>query len=246
MKKGLISLLTGLVILGFANNANAAIISLPAIQDATIASSTVQFYQVVQDVPQVVNVAAELPPTGGDWELAHGLLQFDVGSVSSILSSTLQVYGKNNTALGENVASNIYAVKFNIWNENDDSAGGALFAEKLLLSSSILNQGSYLYEAYLSAISSDYIQNGKLTLLLSPTLSVNDFGFLSKDYHTPITPAQAALFGPENTAIITQYQSMNGYYGPSLVFEVAPVPEPSSMVLGLMGLGSLLGIRRKK
>jgi hypothetical protein len=33
---------------------------------------------------------------------------------------------------------------------------------------------------------------------------------------------------------------------PFLTIETAPTPEPSSMILGLMGLGSMLGLRRKK
>jgi len=35
-------------------------------------------------------------------------------------------------------------------------------------------------------------------------------------------------------------------YAPQLIIETAPVPEPSSMVLGLMSIGSLFGFRRKR
>jgi len=43
-----------------------------------------------------------------------------------------------------------------------------------------------------------------------------------------------------------QKEIYSGVLTPYLEIETAPVPEPSSMILGLMGLGSLLGLKRKK
>jgi len=52
-------------------------------------------------------------------------------------------------------------------------------------------------------------------------------------------------FGLNNVKSI-KFQADNYFFGMDDITYSTPVPEPSSMVLGVMGLGSLLGFRRKR
>jgi len=60
------------------------------------------------------------------------------------------------------------------------------------------------------------------------------------------TNYQARFDGLDSIDQFLNKETYAGNFPSYLEIETAPVPEPSSMILGIMGLGSLFGLRRKK
>lgn len=61
-----------------------------------------------------------------------------------------------------------------------------------------------------------------------------------------IVPAAYPVYGGEQTIVYSSYGTGPEIFGPDITSgSVSPVPEPSSLTLGLSGLAALVGVRRK-
>jgi len=82
----------------------------------------------------------------------------------------------------------------------------------------------------------------------SYTFNASDYSFLNGGSVTllaqMLTPP--VMYYTEDNVNFYPYYPQIRMGATSLSIDTAPVPEPSSMILGLMGLGSMLGLRRKK
>jgi len=254
MRKILLALFTTVLILSNTGSANAAEISTPATQHANMWSTySPNGYDKLENYP--LNLASVEHDGGGKM---NGLLQFQIDTLpqADYSSYKFKLYG-----LKEDIGDiEVYAVKFNTWTEGDVGAFGSLNAEKLFLSN-LTDKGNNIFEtesisqSFVDSELNNYIQNGKISLLLSPHDSVNPcFIYLTDDYMLPydynlvLENNSWSEYDPATLQFFENAVNSPGDFRPALIAEIAPapVPEPSSMILGLMGLGSMLGFRRKK
>jgi hypothetical protein len=207
-----------------------------AIQDVTLADG--YWGERIPDdnfVPQFVTVGSwrfgDLGSGDAVWENYYGLLQFDISSITSFNSLALRLYGTNNNDPNANPNVNIYAVKFNNWDENSKISfpeSNSIYSENL---GSLYNRGSNIFESDPIVYNfADYIQDGKISLLITPEISGIDlpfadstgtsFGFLSKDYKTFLSQVQYDyLFGNDQLRQdFIDIQNSSTDYSPSLVF----------------------------
>lgn len=139
--------------------------------------------------------------------------------------------------------------------ENETSADNKLFINTIFSKSS---DGSIIY-------------NNETNLLVDNTFLHNPEPY--NTYNTPwehiFTKEELSLFGSGEALFLSQMLSPpiehytgydeEGYYYDNVAYythirlgtttlelETTPVPEPSSMILGIMGLGSMLGFRKRK
>lgn len=157
---------------------------------------------------------------------AISYLKFDVSSIPTgytINPVSLHLYGHSSTD------NNSVAV-YNVSNDNWDEINGFSWNTKPTYSSSsdyISTEGQSGFEAqwYTWDLSSynfnPYVQDGFLSFALEET--------------SPY-PWIVSAFQSKNTGLEHQ---------PQLLVNTAPVPEPSTMLLGILGLGGVL-IRRRK
>jgi len=149
-------------------------------------------------------------------------LQFDVSSLDGIdvRESYLSLFGSGTGTV------NLYQVA-NDWIDavTQDSVSALRTSVKPLISEVIKPEYDNLY----------FNTANLVDLGVMPEDGLVSFVLLGDTY------ANASFYSYDPSAILT------ADFGPSLaVSGYAPVPEPSSMVLGLMGISSLLGIRRRK
>lgn len=208
MKKILTFLVTAFLIISFSDKAWSAIYTptTTAIQDVTLADGY-WGARIPDDnfVPQFVTVGSwrfdDLGSGDAVWENYYGLLQFDISEIDSFNSLTLRLFGNNDNDPDANPNVNIYAIKFNNWDENskiDFPRTETVFSGNL---GSLYNKGFSLFESDPIVYNfADYIQDGKISFLLAPEIPGFDlplanstgtsFGFLSKDYKTPLSQVQ--------------------------------------------------------
>jgi len=97
----------------------------------------------------------------------------------------------------------------------------------------------------LSALQGSLLSTAAVSSVQAPNEFVfSDLTDLASNLANPADNYFSVVIKATNSFDNAQFFSKESSFAPKL--EVTPVPEPSSMVLGLMGLGSMLGLRRKK
>jgi len=152
-------------------------------------------------------------------------IKFDITSLKghTVNSAKVKLFGS-----GEGSAS-LYYVSNDAWVDENVSKAPVTQANIDALIGTHLGSVSF---------SPDYDLNYEFdfTSLIDLISNVNDSG---DNYFSVAIKA-------DNKFDNAEFNSKEGLNGPVLDVELAPAPEPSSMVLGFLGLSSLLGIRRKK
>lgn len=161
----------------------------------------------------------------------HGsiYLKFDISGLQgtgSVTSATLELYAVNNPS---NVS--VYYVNDDSWSETsgvtwDNKPDYDLSSDLIASQYPNAPSGRQTITWDLSGYDfSNDILDGYLSLALDDGMYTGSYSkFMSKDY----------------------YHYCSNYQPPVLTITTCPAPEPSTMLLGLMGLGSVLGFRRKK
>jgi len=149
----------------------------------------------------------------------------DIKSTDTILSATLRMYGYSNA---KNNNLNLYisqenwneSTKFK-WNEKPELIGN-------ILNTQTITKAGKNNSGFIEWDLSNYFINDNFQNLADGYIS---FGIVS---------------GNNKSAYLNSKES--GQNIPTLTFEVQPAasaPEPSSMILGVLGIGSFLGLRKK-
>jgi len=185
-----------------------------------------------------------LPIQGGTQYLNNGLLKFNLSSIDfskeKITEASLKLYlyssgGTNTTSL--------FAYYDNNWvspaiNKFAYAGVREINLDKPL--GSLTTSNFYNMQApkeYNIILNKDFLTAGieKATELL--TIALKDTTILDKTTNNNFAMNEFAS---------SEYIVYGKSYSPMLTIYTAPVPEPSSMLLGLMGLGSLVGLKRKR
>lgn len=223
---GQLVLLTCVSIYFINSSANAATMTLMASDDLSI--------KVGASAPQNPLSDYNFTTVVGGVNKTVTYLKFDLTPLAgyTITSARLELYGSIDTDASDISTNNIgvyYADQTVNWNESSTFSWTTkpAYASNLITSFSASNPLISLYQWNLpvSDASAD-VARGYITFVLQDNTTDDSV---------------KTIFISKNNPSVT-----DGYKGPKLVVEYAPTPEPSSMLFGILSLGGLLGIRRKK
>jgi len=250
MKKILLALFTAVLVLSGFNSASAAIVSAKLIDDdANLYNSP--FNSVINH------------PSEGEYGVTFLKFVLPELNYDNILSTKLTTYANENVNDPETVRA--YVIKNDNWDYNsyDWKTNPANYLSlglgqrgQMVEQTSELSKIDWLFNfSELNEEQLAFLQNAGLDGVISfvlepgePVLGMVDEDIFSKEYDSFDAPYGDETTNDEQLIWDTYIEGTGSQYTPQLSFETSPtpVPEPSSMILGLMGLGSLFGFRRKK
>lgn len=231
-------ILIGALLIASAQSMQAATFSYKAVADlyhyngAFVTDSNNQYLQVAS------NYGTSFIKFDFSQELSNQIIDLiNEDIVSAELKLYLYYSNKNN-----NVAAYLY---------NDNSWVEPGMNQTVYVSARTLNQSFMLGSTTTSAYSN--MQN-----LLEVTINLNSSLIsIGTDNKISIAIADKTIVGTPAYTPMTEFASREysnsahsaGYYAPVLTITTAksvPTPEPSSMLLGLLGLGSIIGLKKSK
>lgn len=230
MKKAFITLCASLLLFGNTSGAYATTIYNGNLL-ADIEASATEFY----DDEWIGAFKFESPVAANYNSYGIPYLKFDLTpmqsiDVNSITSVQLKMFGINFNYDGwnESTSHDLYLVENNNWDENIGLVGIHFDPNYPIITGLMGNDGWMSWDISIA------------------------------DYKNEIAQALSngmVSFGIDSNPAVSEWAHVNGFsgrefnndYAARLIVQTAtPVPEPASMLLGLLGLGGALGLRRKK
>jgi hypothetical protein len=157
---------------------------------------------------------------------------------NSIISSVKLNIFRFNTE--NNPSSNVYYL-------NDDSWTEGAFSSYHEATAPVYNESSFVGNLSMppisptgSPINQVWTEANLLTNLFNADKDGTFSLLIANSNYAPLE------FGQDSIDQFLHRESFGGNFPSSLTIETTPTPEPSSMILGLMGLGSMLGFRKRK
>ncbi len=231
MKKIIISLFLMLLFAG--NNAQAA--TFTPIAD-------IQYFHTLYPVTNysIESNNGYLQVYGGTQYIDYGFMKFDLSSIDfskeKIASASLKLFMYSSN--GTNTTS-LLAYNDSSWVSPPENKAVYAGLKDISLATPL---GSLTSSTFHNMQAPQVFNVNLNTALLTAGINASEL--------LTIVLKDITVLTPEHTYAANEFYSSDMTYqgtsfSPVLTINTAPVPEPSSMILGLMGLGSMLGFRRK-